>query len=368
MIIIWDANIATKVLTLEKQRSAYISPDGSRILSFDEVDTLKVWDTTTGKELHSLVGHMTPKISKKSNPNSSTMPTMVRRRISWHKTAAFSPDGRYAVSTSIDNDTLHSLSILVGAIGAATIANYNNVIRVWDTETGEELYALKINSDYIYYVVYSPNGQFIALASSDYTIRIVEAETGIELQSIPGHIGVVPSSVFSPDSKRLVTADTSSVAIWDVETGKKLLDFEKHFSGIVFSAVFSPDGTCILAASDDNSLKKWDSKTGAELLTLKHHSSNYKPILFSPDGKYIITASNDNTSTVWDATNGARLLSLEGYSASFSPDCRHIVTASSDNLIRIYDFPPLQELIDQTRERFKDRPLTPEERRMYYLE
>ena len=42
--------------------------------------------------------------------------------------------------------------------------------------------------------------------------------------------------------------------------------------------------------------------------------------------------------------------------------------ASWDNNVIIWDFPPLQDLINETRERFKDRPLTPEERRQYYLE
>ncbi|MBR1664927.1 MAG: hypothetical protein IJ699_01685 [Bacteroidaceae bacterium] len=51
---------------------------------------------------------------------------------------------------------------------------------------------------------------------------------------------------------------------------------------------------------------------------------------------------------------------LEGHtndvrSASFSPDGRYIVSASSDETIRIWEFPPLQELIDSTTERFKTR-------------
>ena len=64
---------------------------------------------------------------------------------------------------------------------------------------------------------------------------------------------------------------------------------------------------------------------------------------------------------------------LEGHtrninSAAFSPDGKFIVSAANDGTIRIWDFPPLQELIDQTRKRFKDRQLTPEEKRKYYLE
>ena len=49
------------------------------------------------------------------------------------------------------------------------------------------------------------------------------------------------------------------------------------------------------------------------------------------------------------------------------PVCGNVI-GLIDGIITIIDFPPLQELIDETRERFKDNPLTPEERRQYYLE
>ena len=53
--------------------------------------------------------------------------------------------------------------------------------------------------------------------------------------------------------------------------------------------------------------------------------------------------------------------------ASFTPDNNQIISISIDGMILFRDFLPLQELIDQTRERFKDYPLTPEERKRYYL-
>ena len=37
-------------------------------------------------------------------------------------------------------------------------------------------------------------------------------------------------------------------------------------------------------------------------------------------------------------------------------------------IISTWPFPSLKELINETRERFKNRPLTPEERRQYFLE
>ena len=95
---------------------------------------------------------------------------------------------------------------------------------------------------------------------------------------------------------------------------------------------------------------------------------------FTPDEEDLEYASEDNTIRIWDVATGQQIGEpLQGHtgivrSASFSPDGRHIVSASGDGTIRIWDFPPLQQLIDETRERFKNRQLTPEERRKYYLE
>ena len=97
-------------------------------------------------------------------------------------------------------------------------------------------------------------------------------------------------------------------------------------------------------------------------------------VSFSPDGKRIVSASWDKTIRIWDAQTGHQIgQPLEGHidyvqSASFSPDGKRIVSASWDHTIRIWEFPSLQELIDSVRERFKDYPLTPEERKKYYLE
>ncbi len=77
---------------------------------------------------------------------------------------------------------------------------------------------------------------------------------------------------------------------------------------------------------------------------------------------------------IWDSQTHKQIgQPLRGHtdfveSVSFSPDGHYIVSASYDGTVRIWDFPPLQQLIDETRERFKDRQLTPEERQKYYLE
>ena len=145
-----------------------------------------------------------------------------------------------------------------------------------------------------------------------------------------------------------------------------------HTDGVE-SASFSPDGTRIVSASWDNTVRIWDAQTGRELQKLEGHTNSVESASFSPDGTRIVSASGDKTVRIWDAQTGRELQKLEGhtdcvYSASFSPDGTRIVSASRDNTVRIWFFYPLQELIDQTRERFRNRQLTLEERRKYYLE
>ena len=141
------------------------------------------------------------------------------------------------------------------------------------------------------------------------------------------------------------------------------------------TAAFSFDGKRIVSASDDGTVRIWDAQTGKPNGDpLKGHTNCVISAAFSPDGKRIVSASLDQTVRIWDVQTGMPIGDpLKGHtecvnSAAFSPDGKRIVSASSDFTSRIWDFPPLEDLIEQTRKRFKNRQLTPEERKKYYLE
>ena len=143
----------------------------------------------------------------------------------------------------------------------------------------------------------------------------------------------------------------------------------------VASAAFSPDGKRIVSASRDHTVRIWDAQTGKQIGDpLEGHADCVASAAFSPDGKRIVSASWDHTVRIWDAQTGKPIdIPLNGHTdlvcpAAFSPDGRRIVLASRDHTVRIGDFPPLEDLIKQTCERFTNRQLTPEERRKYYLE
>jgi hypothetical protein len=77
--------------------------------------------------------------------------------------------------------------------------------------------------------------------------------------------------------------------------------FRAH-TGPVFSVCFSPDGTRLASASQDQTVKVWDAHKGQEVLTLQGHTLPVLSVCFSPDGTRLASASQDQTVKVWDAS------------------------------------------------------------------
>ena len=64
---------------------------------------------------------------------------------------------------------------------------------------------------------------------------------------------------------------------------------------MVNSMVFSPDGTCIISGSYDQSVWVWDALTGVELTRVNSHTSRINSVAFLPDGTCIVSGSRDQS-------------------------------------------------------------------------
>jgi WD40 repeat protein len=271
------------------------SKDGTKVVSGSSDQTVRVWDSVTGKELKKFSGH-------ENGVNS----------------VSFSPDGLHIVSGSADKS-----------------------IRIWDYETGKELKKLEGHSDKVNSVCYSRDGTLIASGSYDKTIHIWDSNTGKELKILNGHTECVYSVCFSPiNNNQLASASwDKTVRVWDVVNAKELKLLKGHSDG-VRCVCFSPDGTRIASGSYDETIIIWNSTTSDIIAKLKGHSNTVTSVCFSPNGTTIASGSND-TVIIWES-NTNELIEVFDRSGSvlsvcFSHDGTYINSSSEDNMICVWD-------------------------------
>ncbi|KIM27453.1 hypothetical protein M408DRAFT_24399 [Serendipita vermifera MAFF 305830] len=321
------------------------SPDGKRIVSGSNDETIRVWDAETGVVVAGpLQGH--------------------RKSIN---SVAFSPDGSRIVSGSFDK-TVRVWDAETGAVvagpfeghssGVSSVSfspdgkrivsgSHDETVRVWDAETGAVVAGpLQAHNDLVHSVAFLPDGKRIVSASTDQTVLVWNAETGAFVAcTFRDHSNLVRSGAFSPDGKRIVSGSyDKTVEIWDAETGAVLAGPLQGHSDSVHSVAFSPDGKRIVSGSFDKTIRVWDSETDAVITSsFEGHSSSISSVAFSPDGKRIVSGSGDQTVLVWDAETGAVVAGpLQGHSSAvssvvFSPDGKRVVSGSGDHTVRVWD-------------------------------
>jgi WD40 repeat protein len=173
-------------------------------------------------------------------------------------------------------------------------------------------------------------------------VRIWDANSGENLFVLRGHDEGVTSVTFSPDGSRIASGSWDKTArVWDANSGESLLVLRGHDEGVI-SVAFSPDGSRVASGSSDKTVRVWDTRSGESLLVLRGHDQGVPSVAFSPDASRIVSGSYDNTARVWDANGGESLLVLRGHdegvtSVAFSPDGSRIASGSSDRTVRVWE-------------------------------
>jgi len=205
--------------------------------------TIKVFDTTTRRVLHTLEGHF-------SDDGCS----------------CFSPDGQ----------------LILGVDGQS--------LKLWNAKTGTLRHTLYGHSDDVSCCSFSPDGKTILSGSLDWDLILWDT-LGCRLLHFQGHSSCVTSCAFSPDGKTIVSGSLDcTIVFWDASTSNPVGTIEGHSSRVHFTRqAWSPDGKTMLSSSG-NTTKLWDVRT-MKCLQILHAGDDITSCCFSPDGAKIACAS-----------------------------------------------------------------------------
>ncbi|KAH8810431.1 hypothetical protein DL96DRAFT_540356 [Flagelloscypha sp. PMI_526] len=228
-------------------------------------------------------------------------------------------------------------------------ASSDGTIRIWSAESGEQLFELARHNNPLTSAAFSPNGQHVVWGCSCGCVRIWNAESGKELLMVERHYLPVRSVSFSHDSRHIASgSDDMTVRIWNIESGKQLHMLNAEF-GSVHSVAFSPDGKKIASAHQNEVVQIWSLESGEGLRELYGSEHWINSVSFSPDGVLVVGASHDRSVQIWRIESGEQLLQLNGHehfvhSVAFSSDGKQIVSGSEDGTVRIWNVESIEQV------------------------
>ncbi len=243
-----------------------------------------------------------------------------------------------AVHFSADGSRLVTASGVAGLGGLATVR---------DLKSGAIAQSFKGHLDLIYDAELSPDGKTLATCSYDRTVILWETSTGASLRTLSGHNGAVYDVAFSPDGSFLVTASADDTCkVWRVADGLRLDTLPQPLKE-EYACAFSPDGRFIAAGGADNTIRVWEflsrekAQTNPMIQARFAHEGPIVKLAYAADGSRLVTASDDRTVKVWE-TKGYTELAAFGpqpdviSALALSGDGRSIRIGRMDGSIGVY--------------------------------
>lgn len=231
--------------------------------------------------------------------------------------------------------------------------SYDTTIKIWDTETGEELRTLRGHESGIRCLQFDDTK--LISGSMDRTIKVWNWRTGECISTYTGHRGGVIGLHF--DASILASASVDkSIKIWNFEDKSTFL-LRGHTDWVNSVRVDTPSRT-VFSASDDCTVRLWDLDTKSCIRTFQGHVGQVQQVVPLPrefefedhdaecdNDDHLSTTSGDTAPRSIQASMGLEPNAAYSQSSVFGPSFdngrsappRYMVTSALDSTIRLWE-------------------------------
>ncbi|KAF4455206.1 vegetative incompatibility het-e-1 [Fusarium albosuccineum] len=307
-VSLWNAETGTLRQTLEARRknltsgvtgctisAVTFSPDCRIVAALSSRSELWLWDATTGQHQETVSCYGSSRSEIVFSPDSQLIAVpledgwaSVFNRITCSHSKIHMPElGVNIVAFSPDNRLMAIASTWRSSVWFVYVSR--------DESLGN-LAGLKGSPSKI---VFSPDGQSIAVASNDGFVRVWNIWSDISPRAILDHGDTVQALRFSPNGQTIATVSRYRIRIWDVTTGTQR-QIMRHDGRTVINIAFSSDELVVSTSPNFESARFWNLRAGMAVETRRYRIT---PQLQEPRLDAISYGIGLNISSTW-ITNG----------------------------------------------------------------
>jgi hypothetical protein len=199
---------------------------------------------------------------------------------------------------------------------AIVTGDRRGTLRCWSLRDGGLRFTVHAHQDRIAAVRWSPDGSRIASAGWDRAVAITDATSGAMLRRLEGHRSFVKAVDWSTRNQTVASGslEAPSVVVWQPQAGWRAIA-AAGASGSVEALAWSPDGSRLAAAANDETVRVWDA-TGTLVHVFGADLIGAPGFAWSPDSARLAVV--DRRVSIYDVNSGSRIRQWPAHDDGYS--------------------------------------------------